>query len=133
MNFADTGAFLSLFHGNDQHHRDAVRLWPLVESPVFTSNLVIAELAKLLSHGMGYNLEIACIADIYDSSRFRILSSTRADELAALEWMRKFADQDVSFIDCVSFALMRRHRIRMAFTFDRHFLLAGFEIFTPRK
>jgi len=133
MNFADTGAFLSLFHGNDQHHREALVLWPLVERPVLTSNLVLAELAKLLSHRMGYPFAIACIADIYDSPRFRILPSTRADEIASLDWMRKFADQGVSFTDCVSFALMTRYRIRTAFSFDRHFLLAGFQIFRAQR
>ena len=128
MNFADTGAFLSLFHGNDQHHRDAMALWPLVEKPVFTSNLVIAELAKLLAYRMGYPMAIDRVSGIYASTGFRILPSTRTDELSALEWMRKFSDQDVSFTDCVSFAMMRRLKIRTALTFDRHFQLAGFEI-----
>ena len=42
--------------------------------------------------------------------------------------MRKYADQDVSYTDCVSFAIMHRLRIRTAFTFDRHFRLAGFDV-----
>jgi hypothetical protein len=33
--------------------------------------------------------------------------------------------------DCVSFALMRRHDLNRAFTFDRHFADAGFEV-VPR-
>jgi predicted nucleic acid-binding protein len=40
----------------------------------------------------------------------------------------KFADQRVSFTDCVSFILMRRHRLARAFTFDRHFGDAGFGV-----
>jgi predicted nucleic acid-binding protein len=42
--------------------------------------------------------------------------------------MRKFADQGMSFTDCVSFAIMRRRRIRTVFTFDRHFQQAGFRL-----
>jgi predicted nucleic acid-binding protein len=57
-----------------------------------------------------------------------VLQSTRADELDALRWMRKYADERISFTDCVSFAIMRRHRIRAALTFDRHFKLAGFAV-----
>ena len=47
--------------------------------------------------------------------------------MAAIDLFAKFADQGVSFTDCVSFALMRKNRIRKAFTFDQHFLFAGFE------
>jgi hypothetical protein len=128
MNFADTGAFLALYHRRDQHNKDAARLWPTLERPVVTSNLVIAELARLLAHRAGYRFAADCVADIYASPTFKVLTSTRDDEIEALQWMRKYADQRVSFTDCISFALMRRHRIRTAFTFDRHFRLAGFEV-----
>lgn len=127
MNFVDTGAFLALFHQNDQHYREAGPLWRSLELPAVTSNHVIAELAKLLAHRAGYRFAVDTIADIYLSETFRILSSTREDEIAALQWMRKYADQGVSFTDCVSFVLMRRYRIRTAFTFDRHFRVAGFD------
>ena len=47
---------------------------------------------------------------------------------AALPWMKKFADQGVSFVDATSFALMRRENIRHVFSFDRHFATAGFRL-----
>ena len=102
MNFADTGAFLALYHRRDQHYKEALRLWPTLERPVFTSNHVIAELAKLLARRAGYRLAVDCIADIYASSNFQVLASTRADEIAAIQWMRKYADQRISFADCIS-------------------------------
>ena len=40
--------------------------------------------------------------------------------------LKKYADQAVSFTDCLSFALMRRDGIRECFAFDRHFQAAGF-------
>ena len=42
--------------------------------------------------------------------------------------MRKYADQNITFTDCVSFAIMTRHKIRTVFTFDRHFRVAGFDV-----
>jgi len=42
--------------------------------------------------------------------------------------MSKFADQGVSFTDCLSFRLMKRHRIRSVFGFDHHFTAAGFRV-----
>jgi predicted nucleic acid-binding protein len=64
--------------------------------------------------------------NIYASPAIEILYSAKADELEALRWLRKFSDQHVSFTDCISFALMKRLRIPMAFTFDEHFARAGF-------
>jgi predicted nucleic acid-binding protein len=38
------------------------------------------------------------------------------------------ADQRVQFADCVSFVMMRRYRPKRVFGFDRHFAMAGFEL-----
>ena len=45
----------------------------------------------------------------------------REAEKEAVELFRKYADQKVSFTDCLSFVSMKRLSIRTAFTFDRHF------------
>jgi uncharacterized protein len=58
----------------------------------------------------------------------RLLHSARGDEIEAIRWMRKYSDKEISFTDCVSFAMMRRFGIHTAFTFDRHFLDAGFRV-----
>lgn len=60
-----------------------------------------------------------------------MLRPTVEDEVDALRGFAKFADQRVSFTDCVSFALMRRHRIAKAFAFDQHFEYAGFTRWPP--
>jgi predicted nucleic acid-binding protein len=65
---------------------------------------------------------------IYDSEDMRIERSSRRDEVKAIEFFRKFADQKVSFTDCLSFAIMNRVGLKEVFTFDRHFGLAGFNL-----
>ena len=57
-----------------------------------------------------------------------ILRPDLQDEVAALGIMEKIGDPTISFTDYLSFALMHRRRIRQAFTFDRHFAKAGFDI-----
>jgi predicted nucleic acid-binding protein len=64
---------------------------------------------------------------LLSSRLLTILRPAKEHELAALALFEKFADQEVSFTDCVSFALMREAGIKRAFAFDRHFELAGFE------
>jgi len=51
--------------------------------------------------------------------------------MSGLPWrfFQKYADQKVSFTDCISFAMMKRLQIKQVFTFDYHFSLAGFDVF----
>lgn len=130
MTFVDTGAFLARYVAGDQHHRRAVRVWKQLErsgSPLFTSNFVVDETLTLLARRTTYSFA-AERAEVFYSSRFlSILRPDAADEIAAVELFRKFADQGVSFTDCVSFALLKRHRLKQVFTFDRHFRQAGFD------
>ena len=50
------------------------------------------------------------------------------DEADAWAWFSRHKDQAYSFTDCTSFALMKRLRIPMAVSTDRHFRRAGFEV-----
>jgi hypothetical protein len=128
MNFVDTGIFVAIHLTGDQHHQAARALLLKLAQPAVTSNHVVAELAKLLARRAGYSFAAECIADMYAAPRLDIVASTREDELAALRWMRKYADQRIGFTDCLSFAIMQRYRIRTALTFDRHFQVAGFDV-----
>jgi predicted nucleic acid-binding protein len=38
----------------------------------------------------------------------------------------KYVDQEFSYVDAVSFVIMKRQKIRRAFCFDKHFVTAGF-------
>ena len=64
--------------------------------------------------------------------RWFVLRPDADDETRAIDLFAKFADQQISFTDCVSFVLMRRNRLERAFTFDRHFADAGFDLM-PRS
>jgi uncharacterized protein len=44
---------------------------------------------------------------------------------AAAGWFRRHADKEWSFSDCVTFATMRKLRLRDAFTTDHHLRQAG--------
>lgn len=95
-----------------------------VPSPAHVSD----ELATLLGRIAGYRYAADRVDDLYVSESVDVLASTREDEIEAIRWMRKYADKEISFTDCVSFAMMHRLGIRTAFTFDRHFRDAGFQI-----
>jgi predicted nucleic acid-binding protein len=47
---------------------------------------------------------------------------------ARVRWLDRFHDQPFTLTDAVSFEVMRRSRLTVAFAFDHHFEIAGFEL-----
>lgn len=135
MIFVDTGAFIARYVRRDGHHARARRVWAEIEklrTACFTSNFVLDETFTLLGRQTSYAFAAERARAILSSKALTILRPDGEDELAALDLFDRFADQEVSFTDCVSFALMRRYRLGRAFSFDRHFLAAGFEVLPSR-
>jgi uncharacterized protein len=127
--FIDTGAFLARYVEKDQFHHHALVFWSELETQrkrLVTSNFVLDETATLLGRRTGHGFAAKRLQNIYASSLIQILRSEKEDELRALDLFIKFADQSVSFTDCVSFVLMTRSKIKQVFSFDRHFDSAGF-------
>lgn len=89
---------------------------------------MLDETITLLARRAGSPFAVERARAIFDSEQLVVLRAGGEEEEAALVLFEKLADQRVSFTDCLSFALMRHHRIRRAFAFDRHFEAAGFEL-----
>ncbi len=120
MIYVDTGAFLARYLSRDQYHYKAVVFWRSIrqnQESCFTSNFVLDETFTLLGRWAGYSFSSQRAAKIYASKLLTILRPTREDELKAIEFFQKYADQNVSFTDCISFVLMRRNKIKRAFSF----------------
>ena len=135
MIYIDTGAFLARYLSGDQYHHEAVSLWheiKTVRESCLTSNLVLDETFTLRGRRAGYDFAAARAEKIYASKLITILRPTRKEEIKAIELLKKYADQAVSFTDCISFVLMKNKRIRRVFSFDRYFEYAGFKRY-PEK
>ena len=131
MIFVDTGAFLARYLERDQHHAEAVRVWDELAAEgarLFTSNFILDETMTLLARRAGHAFAVERGRRMWGSAALTILRPDARDEAEALSWMDRLSDQGVSFTDCVSFALMRRQRLRRVFGFDRHFNAAGFDL-----
>jgi predicted nucleic acid-binding protein len=129
--FIDTGAFIARYVERDQHHAEAKAFWDeLATSGIqcLTSNLVICETLTLLARRTTYDFAARKGLELYRSGVLRILRSNVSDEVDAVGWFHKFADQGVSFTDCSSISMMKREQIREVFAFDRHFSLAGIRL-----
>jgi len=127
MVFIDTGAFLARYLANDGYHQRAIAIWKRMRSEALvTSNHVLDETLTLLARRAGNRFAADRADNIYASEMLEIAYSTREDESEAIRLLRKYADQQISFTDCLSFVLMKSRKISTAFTFDQHFQQAGF-------
>jgi uncharacterized protein len=101
--FIDTGAFVALYNVADQYHalstRQWRRLWEMKQIAI-TSNFVVNESLTLLARRAGYPFAVQRARALYASDRVTIIRPTHDDELDAISYLEKYADQEVGFTDC---------------------------------
>lgn len=124
----DTSAWIALFSRRDQHHREADRAFRAAVSgnvTLLTTNLVVAEVHRLLLFRAGPEAAAAALARIDGSGRVVIGFAESAHHAAAREWLRRLKDHRITYTDAVNFSFMSASGCRSALTYDSHFALAG--------
>lgn len=126
--FVDTSAFFALLDAEDEHHKQATDVLINLrgsEAHLVTSNYVIAESCALIQRRLGMK-----VASAFRSNLLPIVAIHWVDESIHDDGFNYFltcSKGGPSFVDCVSFAVMRQTGIRTAFAFDRHFADQGFK------
>jgi uncharacterized protein len=87
---------------------------------------VVGETYTLLRRTHDHAAAFRFLDGISASPRVEKVHIDIAIDRAARDLLRHFEDQEFSFVDGTSFAVMRRRRIRLAFAVDVHFRTAGF-------
>ncbi len=129
--FVDTGAWFALADRSDQHHNQAIKIYPKLLGRyhhLTTTNLVIAETYVLIRRTIGQQAAITFLENIAASPRIVKIYSDSILEETARDILEKYKDQNFSYTDAVSFALMKQYGIAEAFSFDHHFVTAGFTL-----
>ena len=91
-----------------------------------TTNLVLAEVHRLLLFRAGARPAMAALTRIEDSEHVTIEFATALHHRRARKWLDKLANQTITYTDAASFAVMEALRATAALTFDHDFLIAGF-------
>lgn len=128
--FVDTGAFVAKEIAGDQFHTVARESWNEVERRglrLVSSEHVFDESATLIARRSNYAFAADWGRDALESG-IEWLRAGEEDWSKALVLMRKFADQGVSFTDCLSAVLMKRAGLKRVFGFDHHFESMGFRV-----
>jgi len=82
----------------------------------------------LMRKKLGHTVAVDFKEEIKNSEMCIVVRITEQDEVAAWNIFKKYGDKEFSFVDCISFAFMKKNKIKKAFAFDKHFKQFGFEL-----
>lgn len=125
--FIDTSAFYALLDRDDVNHVRAKKAWTELldnDSALVTSNYIVVESLALVQNRLGLHALRAFHEDLLPLVNIEWIDEPiHRSGLSALLAASK---RRLSLVDCVSFEVMRKERIKTAFVFDPHFKEQGF-------
>lgn len=127
--FVDTSAWYALQITDDANHEKARDIFPRLlkkSGKLITSNHVIGETYTLLRMSRGYDAAMRFIRLIRESPRLEEYFADQEMERKAYVLLQQYRDQSFSFVDGLSFSIMKDEKIQSCFAFDIHFHIAGF-------
>ncbi|MHB9112159.1 MAG: type II toxin-antitoxin system VapC family toxin [Thermoleophilia bacterium] len=128
--FVDSSSWIAVNNPRDRHHESASDFYRDKAFRRFnglvTTNLVIAETHAYLLKSSGRGPALKFLALVNSGARIKVIHSKPELEEEALRILFKYQDQELSFCDAVSFAVMKDQGIKDAFALDTHFETAGF-------
>ena len=126
--FVDASATYAATTMRDESHRVARAGWVELltgDEPLVTSNYIVVETTTLLQRRVSFDAARTFLADFVPTLHVVWVDET-LHELGTSALLTS-GMRDLSLVDCVSFALMRRLSIDTAFAFDAHFAQQGFK------
>jgi predicted nucleic acid-binding protein len=129
--FVDSGAWIALALTRDPLHAPAREQWDVLRgagAKLRTSVPVVIETFTFLERNANRDVALAWKEAIYHRGAVKVLPCELRDLQQSWEYFRRSDLHKLSAVDATSFAIMRRARIRLAFTFDHHFAVVGFRL-----
>ena len=127
--FVDSGAWIALALSRDPLHSEARAQWDILRGAggkLNTSIPVVIETFTFLERNANRDVALTWKESIYKPDTVNILPCELRDLEQSWEYFRRPDLHKLSAVDATSFVIMKRARIRVAFTFDHHFAAVGF-------
>jgi len=129
--FVDSGAWIALALVRDPLHAQAREQWDLLRAAgarLHTSVPVVIETFTFLDRNASRDVALAWKEAIARPGLLDILPCELRDLQRSWDYFRRADLHKLSAVDATSFAIMKRARIRLAYTFDHHFAVVGFRM-----
>ena len=131
--FVDSGAWIALALSRDPLHVRAREQWERLQAAgakLHTSIPIVIETFTFLDRNANRDVALAWKESNYTTGLVSILACELRDLEQSWEYFRHAELHKLSAVDATSFAIMKRARIRLAYTFDHHFAVVGFRLVT---
>lgn len=130
MIFVDTNAWVALADDNDKFYPQA-NSWFHEDSGrnFITSNLIVLETLGWLRYKRGKKLAVESGKRLLLSPDIKVEKVSQTDEEKGWTLFQKLDGRGISMIDCTSFVVMKRLRVKEVFTFDQDFKRLGFKVY----
>lgn len=129
--FVDSGAWIALALARDPLHGQAREQWDLLQGAgarLHTSIPVVIETFTFLDRNANRQVALTWLEAVQKRARVDVLACELRDLEQSWEYFRRAEPHKLSAVDATSFAIMKRARIRLAYTFDHHFAVVGFRL-----
>jgi uncharacterized protein len=129
--FVDSGAWIALALSRDPLHARAREQWDALRGAgarLHTSVPVVIETFTFLDRNAMRDVALAWKDSIGRLAGLEILVCALRDLQQSWQYFQRSDLHKLSAVDATSFAIMKRARIRLAYTFDHHFAAVGFRI-----
>ena len=129
--FVDSGAWIALALSRDPLHAQAREQWDLLRAAgarLHSSVPVVIETFIFLDRNANRDVALAWKDTVARPGTLNILPCDLRDLQRSWEYFRRADLHKLSAVDATSFAIMKRARIRLAYTFDHHFAVVGFRM-----
>ena len=131
--FVDTSYIIALASKKDENHNYAFETSKFIKNSkikLLTSEFIIIELCNSFSKSNLKNVVIDSVNSIYMDNSVEIIKLNGEYYQLGIELFCKVKDKNWSLVDCISFEILKAKNIKNVLTFDKHFVQAGFNLFT---
>lgn len=130
--FLDTGYLIALEAVDDQYHQAVKQHWQnLLKSlpQLITTSYVFTETVTFFNNNKCHSKAVEVGNSLLQSHSVKFIHIDETLFNDGWLYLKKHSDKSYSLTDCISFIVMNKLQIENAFTLDKHFTQAGFEVF----
>lgn len=127
--FLDTDMIIALYDENDLLHEKALKVMEKnldKNWEIYLSVNILMESLTIISQRISKKLSLEVLKQLR-SGIYRIKLPNKETINLTFDIFERIKSKNVSFGDCLSFALMTNYNIKKVFSFDIHFKKQGFQ------